>query len=340
MEQLSRIGVALLRGRLWVILSITLLCGSLLVPGFFSLRTLAFSLDRASTIGIVAVGMTAVLIAGQIDLSSGSLVALCGIVTIGLQPMIGPWLALFLAILTGGLIGLLNGTLTIVFGIDSMIATLATMLGISSVAFLVTGSLPVSGTDPLFGVLLTGDLVGMFTTRAAIFLLLVVLLQIWLTRLPSGRNLFAVGSDIVAARDSGIAATRVLMGTFIFIGLCAGLSGALFSLQVNTGSPVFGVTVLLSSITAVVMGGTTLEGGKGSALGTLGGVITVTALTTASEYASVPAYIQGIIIGTILIVLIVLDRTIGRSLRSATDRGALIQASPEEPIPREKENRN
>jgi ribose/xylose/arabinose/galactoside ABC-type transport system permease subunit len=227
-----------------------------------------------------------------------------------MQPVVGAWFALLLAIACGGLIGLLNGALVIVLGIDSMIATLATMLGMSSLAFLVTGSQPVSGKDPEFGAALTGNLIGSLSSRSGIFLLMIFILHIWLTRMRSGRNLFAVGSDIVAARDSGISATRVLMGTFMFIGLCGGLSGALFSLQVNTGSPVFGTTVLISSITAVVMGGTTLDGGKGSAVGTLGGVITITALTTAFEYSSVPAYIQGIVIGTILIVLIALDRTV------------------------------
>ncbi|WP_341953619.1 ABC transporter permease [Salinibacterium sp. TMP30] len=315
MAHIFTIGTALLKARLWVILTATLLYGAIFVPGFLSFRTLAFSFDRATTIGIAAVGMTVVLIAGQIDLSIGSVVALTGIVAIGLQPVLPAWIAFLFAILCGGLLGLVNGVLTVVFKINSMIATLATMLAISSVAFLVTNSLPVSGTDPFFGAAVTGNLVWLFTNRTAIFLVLILLLHVWLTRFPSGRNLFAVGSDIGAARDSGITASRILVGAFIFIGLCAGLSGALFSLQINTGSPVFGTTVLLATITAVVMGGTTLEGGRGSALGTLGGVITVTALTTAFEYASVPVYFQTIVIGTILIVLIVLDRALGRSPR-------------------------
>lgn len=298
----------LLRYRLWVILAATVIVGTALVPGFFSLRTLAFSLDTASTIGIVAVGMTVVLIAGRIDLSSGSILSFCGIVMMDLQPVVGPWPAALIGILVGGLAGLLNAGLVIAFGIDSMIATLATMLGIRSLAHLVTNSLPVTGADADFGALVTGNVFGMVTSRVLIFLALILLLHVWLSRTPAGRSLYAVGSNTVAARDSGINAARYVVGAFAFVGLCAGLAGVLLSLNVNTGSPVFGLTVVISAIVAVVMGGTRLEGGRGSALGTLGGVITVGALTTALEYASVPAYVQQIVTGSILIFLIMMDR--------------------------------
>jgi ribose/xylose/arabinose/galactoside ABC-type transport system permease subunit len=298
----------LLNYRLWLILVTTLFLGTALVPVFFSLRTLAFSLDTVSSVGIVAVGMTVVLIAGRIDLSVGSTLALCGIVMIWLQTIVGPIPAAVIGVLVGGVAGAANGWLVVALGIDSMIATLATMLGIRSLAHLVTSSLPVTGADAAFGALVTGPLVGMITSRTVIFLVLIAALQIWLSRTPAGRGLYAIGSNTAAANDSGINANRYVMGAFIFAGLCAGLSGVLLSLNVNTGSPVFGLTVLISSVVAVVMGGTRLEGGRGSALGTLGGVFTVGALTTALDYASVPAYLQQIITGLILIVLIVLDR--------------------------------
>jgi ribose/xylose/arabinose/galactoside ABC-type transport system permease subunit len=319
MDILSALGHFLLRYRLWVILALTLALGIALVPGFFSLRTLAFNLDTASTVGIVAVGMTVVLIAGRIDLSVGSILAFCGIVVIDLEPVLGPWLATLIGIATGGAIGLVNAGLVIALGIDSMIATLATMLGVRSLAHLVTNSLPVTGVDQAFGAALTGDLIGAVTSRVVIFLVLIALLQLWLSRTPAGRNLYAVGSNTVAARDSGINATRYIVGAFVFAGLCAGLAGVLLSLNVNTGSPVFGATVLISAVVAVVMGGTPLEGGRGSAFGTLGGVVTVGAMTTAFEYASVPAYTQQIAIGTILVFLIIMDRL---ALAARTRRSA------------------
>lgn len=310
MTLLVIIGQFLLRHRLWVIVAGTLVLGTALVPGFFSLRTLVFSLDRGSTIGIVAVGMTVVLIAGRIDLSCGSILAFCGILLIELQPIVGSWPAVVIAVAAGALAGLLNAALVVITRIDSMIATLATMLAIRSLAHLVTNSLPVTGLDREFGAAVTGGSVGIFSNRVLLFFGMIALLQVWLTHTPFGRNLYAVGSSTVAARESGINATRYVVGAFAFAGLCAGLAGALLSLNVNIGSPVFGFTVLLSAVMAVVMGGTRLEGGRGSAIGTLGGVVTVGALTTALEYASVPAHIQQIVTGSILILLIVMDRVV------------------------------
>lgn len=297
-----------LRYRLWIILAATLALGGAFVPGFLSLQTLALSLDRGTTMGIVAVGMTVVLIAGRIDLSSGSILAVCGILMVQLQPLVGAWPAIAVALAAGAAFGLLNAMIVVLLSINSMIATLATMLGIRSLAHLMTDSRPVSGEDWQFGAALTGDLVGIFSSRVVIFIVLIAALQVWLSRTPAGRGLYAVGSNAVAARDSAIKVDAYIVGAFVFAGFCAGLAGVLLSLNVNTGSPVFGLTVVISAIMAVVMGGTRLEGGRGSALGTLGGVVTVSALTTALEYASVPAHIQQIVTGTILILLIVMDR--------------------------------
>jgi ribose transport system permease protein len=313
MTSLKSVGIRLLEQRLWVILLVTLVLGFVMVPGFMSVRTLAFSLDRASTAGIVAVGMTVVLIAAKIDLSSGSVLALCGIVAIDLQPTLGPWGAVGVAILAGGVAGVLNGFLIVGLGIDSMIATLGTMLAIRSLAHVLTSSQPVTGPDWEFGANVTGNVLGPFSSRVILFLVLIVILQVWLSRTPSGRELYAVGSNSTAARDSGIRTNVYVFGAFILVGLCAGLAGVLLSLNVNTGSPVFGDTIVLASISAVVMGGTRLEGGRGSAWGTLGGVITLGALTTVLEYASVPAYIQQIVTGGILILLIVMDRIVYRA---------------------------
>lgn len=307
----------LLRHRLMIICAATLILGTAFVPGFFSLTTLGFGLDRGSTIGIVAVGLTVVLIAGRIDLSSGSTLALTGIILVQLQPVVGSWPAILLALMAGALIGLINAAIVIVTRIDAMIATLATMLALRSLAHLMTNSLPVQGTDRAFGAAITGGGIGIFSNKVLLFLAMVALLQLWLSRTPWGRNLYAVGSSDVAARESGINATRYILGAFIFAGFCAGLGGVVLSLSVNTGSPVFGLNVLLSAVIAVVMGGTRLEGGRGSALGTLGGVITIGALTTALEYSSVPAHIQQIVIGSILIVLIVLDRMTTSRRKSA-----------------------
>ncbi len=210
--------------------------------------------------------------------------------------------------IVGVLAGAINGALVVVLKINSLVATLASMLFFRALCHLITESRPISGVDPFFGIPLTPPLAGTVSMRVVLFLALIVLLHVWLTRAVSGRNLFAVGSNPASAAASGVRANLYLFGAFVFAGTMAGIAGVTFSVASNTGSPMFGDTIVLTAIAAVVIGGTRLEGGVGSALGTLGGLLTLAALTTAMEYQSIPAYVQDIVTGAILILLILLDR--------------------------------
>ena len=304
--------------RVALILGLTLIVASFLVPGFLSLTTLGLGLDRSSTIGIIAIGLTVLLIAGQIDLSGGAVFALAGIVSIQLQPSLGLWPAACVGVLTGAAAGALNGMLSVGFKVNSLVATLATMLIFRSIAHWITASQPVSGTDIMFSLALAKIYFDIFTVRSALFLAAILLLHFWLTRTVSGRNLFAVGSNAIAAEASGISSGKMVFLGFVFASTLAGVAGVLQSLATNTGSPMFGSELTVSVIAAVVVGGTRLEGGRGSALGTLGGVLTIASLTTAMEFQSVPAYVQQVVAGLILILLVVLDRTVRTTARANT----------------------
>jgi ribose/xylose/arabinose/galactoside ABC-type transport system permease subunit len=312
MELLSKI----VRYRVALILGLTLLAASLWVPGFLGMTTLSLGLDRSSTIGIIAIGLTVLLIAGQIDLSAGAVFALSGIVSIVLQPGLGLWPAAIVGVLAGAGAGAINGILSVVLRVNSLVATLATMLIFRSIAHWITDSQPVSGIDIMFSLTLAKIYLDIFTVRSALFLVSIVLLHVWLTRTVAGRNLFAVGSNAVAAEASGISADRTVFLGFVFAGTLAGVAGVLQSLVTNTGSPVFGSELTVAVIAAVVVGGTRLEGGRGSALGTLGGVLTIAALTVAMEFQSVPAYVQQVVTGLILILLVVFDRTVRPGVRT------------------------
>jgi ribose/xylose/arabinose/galactoside ABC-type transport system permease subunit len=150
-----------------------------------------------------------------------------------------------------------------------------------------------------------------------LFIVSIILLHLWLTRKVSGRNMFAVGSNPASATASGVRSSAYLVFAFVFSGTMAGIAGVIQSLSVNTGSPVFGESIVLTAIAAVVIGGTRLEGGRATVLGTLGGVLTLGALTTAMEFQNIPAYIQQIVSGLILLLLILLDQLVSR--RSSRD---------------------
>ncbi|MBZ9743157.1 MULTISPECIES: ABC transporter permease [unclassified Mesorhizobium] len=316
------------RHRVVIILGLTLIISALVVPGYFSASTLGLGLDRAATIGLIAIGLTVLLIAGQIDLSGGAVFALAGIVSVILQREIGILPAAIVGILVGMLAGAINGALVVGLKVNSLVLTLATMLIFRSLAHWITNSQPVSGADIMLSLALAKIYLDVFTIRSALFIILIVLLHVWLTRTIPGRNVFAVGSNPAAAKESGIASDRIVFLGFVFAGTLAGLAGVLQSLVTNTGSPVFGSELTVAVIAAVVVGGTRLEGGRGSALGTLGGVLTIGSLTIAMEFQSVPAYVQQVGSGLILILLVVLDRAVNTKGRAPGTRPALVRDNP------------
>src|SRR5262249_2562919 len=161
-----------------------------------------------------------------------------------------------------------------------LVATLSTLLIGASLALLISGGQPVSSSDPMFGLPLTDAFLTVFTPRSALFIVAALVMFVWLKATPSGRNLYAVGSTTPAAAAAAINVNAYLAGIFVLSGFCAGAAGVIQGLSSATGSPLAGSVLLIPAITAVVIGGTRLEGGRGSSLATLGGVIAFGALTT------------------------------------------------------------
>jgi len=279
------------RYRVLVILLTALSVAIMVVPGFASPITVGLALDRAASMGLIAVGLTVLLAAGQIDLSGGAVFAVAGIVAVVLQPVIGIWPAAAVGTLAGLMAGAINGFVVVGLGVNSLVATLATLLAFRAIGHWITQSQPVSGIDIMVALAISQVHWGVLTLRAGLFLALILLLHVWLTRTVAGRNLLALGSSPEAARSSGLRPGRMIILAFIGAGVLAGGAGVLQSLAVNTGSPVFGSDMTIFALTAVVVGGTRLEGGRATALGTLGGVLTLATLTTGMEFSSVPAYV-------------------------------------------------
>lgn len=294
--------------RLLVMLVAVLALGGITVGDFLTVDTLQAVLDRATVIGFLALGLTPLLIAGQIDLSVGSTMSMAGVAAIYLQDSIGNVPAAIVGVGVGVLIGLVNAALVVILRISSLVTTLATLLIVASLALLVTNSQPLSSKNPLFGLDLTTSFLGVLSPRSALFILAALLMFVWLRSTPSGRNLYAVGSNASAATAAGIKSHATLIGAFVITGFCSGAAGVLQALSTATGSPVAGSNLLIPAITAVVIGGTRLEGGRGSSLATLGGVLALGALTTLMEFQGVPSFTQAIYTGLLLILLITLDR--------------------------------
>ncbi len=312
---LQTAGNLVVRYRLLVMLAVVALSGALTLDNFLTFDTLHSVLDRAAVVGFLSLALTPLLIAGQIDLSIGSIMSLAAFTTIALQPAVGNLLAAFFGLGVGVLAGAINAFIIVVLRVSSLVATLSTLLIGASLVLLISNSQPVSSADPMFGLALTSDVLEVLTPRSALFIAAAIVMFVWLKATPSGRNLYAVGSNMPAAISSGINAKAYIGSAFVLSGFCAGTAGVLQSLSSATGSPIAGSVLLIPAITAVVIGGTRLEGGRGSSLATLGGVVAFGALTTVSEYNGIPSYTQAVYTGLLLILLITLDQIAGGSDR-------------------------
>lgn len=297
--------------RVFVIFGIVLLGLSLTVPDFTSAPNIQNVLQRAAPDGLMAVGMTLVVLAGQLDLSIGSTFALAGLVGIGLQPVLGTFPAIVVGVAIGPVVGLLNGILVARIGLNSFIATLGTMIGVRGFAYLLSTS-PVSGTDLGIGSAVDGNLLGPITFRSGVFLVAVAVAALVLARTAIGRGVYAVGGNRESSRLAGLDPRRYLMGAFIVSGLTASFAGVLLSLSVNTGSPVFGQSTVITVISAVVLGGTSLMGGEGGVIQTLGGTLILASIGAGLDRLNVPVYYQSIVTGLLLITVVLLDALISR----------------------------
>lgn len=299
--------LAALTGELRIVpaLVLALVAVSVLVPDFLGDQTLGAVLDRSNINGIIALGMAVALIAGQLDLSVGSTLAVSGLVAIGLQEQLGAPLAALAGVAVGAGIGAINGFMVTRLGVNSLVATLASLIFFRSLALTTSSGQPISGIDFDLALLVDRELLPGVTVRTTIFLLLALVLQLVISGTVVGRNLMAVGGNAHSARAAGVPASGYALAALTFSGACAGLGGVLLALTLNTGSPAVGEQTLIAVLAAVLIGGTRLEGGAGSALGTLAGVLTISVVVTAMEFSNVPAYYQQIVTGSILLAVVV-----------------------------------
>ncbi|MFB2583434.1 ABC transporter permease [Herbiconiux liukaitaii] len=313
--------------------------GAVLNPG--NLR--GVGLD-AAIIAIVAAPAAMLFIAGYIDFSVSSVLALSG-VTAGLIMTDGgsPLLAVLAAVGVGAVVGALNAIFTTVVGLSAFVATLGMMIAVRGVAQLVA-PLPVSDFGPEFGFLGVGTLVGV---PIAIWIAAVVLLlsSVFLTRVPAGRHVYAIGVSREAAYLSGVKVKTIPFVLYIFSGAAAGLAGAITVARLNSApAGQLGQGFELQVITAVLLGGVALTGGSGSIFGVLVGVLFMGLLNNALVLLNVPNFWQNVASGLALIAAIALalltDRL--RQRLVVLEARSLLRDTPSEsatPAPAEKASR-
>ena len=303
-------GYAFLRkfGMLAAFILICLLL-SLATPNFFSLQNMTIVLRQVSINGILAIGVTFVIIAGGIDLSLGSVVALAGVVAAlfahpGEYPLIVP---LALAVMVGLAIGGLNGLVVTQGKVAPFIVTLGMMTIARGLALVVSDGRPVTNLSESFNTIGGGDLWGV-PIPILIFILVIIVASFVLNQTRIGRYMYAVGGNERAAYASGVRVNTVKMIAYMICSGLAGLAGIVLASRINTGQPNAGVAYELDAIAAVVIGGTSLAGGIGSIAGTVLGVLLIGVINNGLDLLNVSSYYQQIIKGAIIIAAVLIDR--------------------------------
>ncbi|REC56689.1 ABC transporter permease [Rhodosalinus sediminis] len=296
-------------GRIW----------SLSGNAFVDLDNMLLLLKQAAPIGIIAVGMTVVMINGNIDLSVGATYALAGIVM--LDSMSWPFmealgagaipLAWGFALLTGALLGLINGLIVWKTGVDAFIVTLGAMLGFRGLVFMYNGEQPTYHLDWTMVDIAEAEILGL-QTPALVFLAVVLGVWLLMTRTVHGRNAYAIGDNRDAAVNAGLRVGPHILINFVLIGVLAALSAVAFYSGSGSVNPNDGMLFELWAITAVVLGGTKLTGGRGSIIGTLGGVLAIQLLRMGLGHIGAQTETVNLVIGTILIAVLFLDRQLNR----------------------------
>ena len=305
-----------------IFLILLILIFSSLHPRFLHPLNIFNVMRQISITGLIALGMTFVIIVRGIDLSVGSLIALCGLVgaviakgglverfSVGLDTeLANPWYwALAGSVLIGLLAGTLNGVCITKLKVPAFVVTLGGLSAYRGTALIVSDGGPISGFNEAYRWIGQGK-IGMVPIPVIIFLVFIVLCHIVLKYTVYGRYIYSVGGNPEAARLSGINIDLIITSTYIITGFFVGLAAFILSARLNSSEAVAGMGYELNVIAVVVVGGTSLFGGRGNILGTIIGAMLFGVLQNGLVLLNVSSYIQQIIIGIILILAVTFDK--------------------------------
>jgi ribose/xylose/arabinose/galactoside ABC-type transport system permease subunit len=291
---------------------VELLIFSALSDHFFTVSNLTNVSLQTSLLAIAAAGMTFVILTAGIDLSVGSLVAVCGVVCAMLLKLDVPAAAALALGVAGGLAvgmgsGALSGLFVARFSITPFIATLAMMTIWRGAAYLLVGGRPVWDLPRAFDFLGSGKVFGV---PLPTLVMMGVFAVAWfvLAHTPFGRSVYAVGGNAEAARLAGIRTGRVTVLVYVISGGLAALSGIILASRMSSGQPNAGLMFELEVIAAVVVGGTSLFGGRGSIVGTFFGAMLIGVLRNGLNLVGVGSYVQQVVLGFVILLAVLLDQ--------------------------------
>ncbi|WP_392542741.1 ABC transporter permease [Oryzobacter telluris] len=284
---------------------------------FFQAQNLINVVRQVSAIGIIAIGMTFVIITLGIDLSVGSILAMSAVVATSLAQRPGDnmmyaglnlpiILAVVGGVAVGAVLGLTNGLLIAKFKIAPFIATLGMMTTARGLALIYSDGRPVSRLEAPYNFIGQGSVAGI-PVPVIIFGVVAILAHLVLQYTRFGRYVFAIGGNEQAARVSGINIKKITIGIYVLSGTLAGLAGVILSARIGSGNPQLGTGIELDAITAAVIGGTSFKGGIGTIWGTMVGALIIGIINNGLDLLDVSPFMQMVVKGIIIVVAIIID---------------------------------
>ncbi|CDQ40808.1 MULTISPECIES: ABC transporter permease subunit [Virgibacillus] len=308
MKKLGRLQLATL-GPLFGLILITSVL-AIMSDNFFTLTNIFNLLRQVSVNALIAFGMTFVILTAGIDLSVGSILALGSALTAGLLTSgIDPILAVCIGLIIGLILGTVNGLIITKGRVAPFIATLATMTIYRGITLVYTDGRPITGLSDSFAFEMIGKgYVFGIPFPAIVMVIVFIVLYFILRQTVFGREVYAVGGNEEAATLSGIKADRVKIWVYSLTGMLSVLAGIIITSRLNSAQPTAGSMYELDAIAAVVIGGTSLAGGRGRIVGTLIGALIIGVIDNGLNLLNVPSFYQQIVKGGVILLAVLLDR--------------------------------
>lgn len=299
----------LMKGQaIWVVFIVLCIGFTIANPRFITATNLLIMLRQVAVWGIASVGMTFVILLGDIDLATGSIITFVNVLCSYLMVHMGvPMaLAIIITLAASTLIGVLNGFMVSTIGIPALIATFATQTAFSGIALIICDGQPINGFTESFKVFGQGK-IGPVPVPVIIMILCFALGAFILNKTYFGRYFYAVGGNIEAARLSGIRTGRVKYLVFALSGFFAGLAGLVLLSRVNSGMGNAGLGYEFKVITCVVLGGVSVSGGSGRMSGVVAGTFIISALNNGMVLINMNSWVQNIVLGIVLVLAVGFD---------------------------------
>ena len=297
----------------FLILAFVFLFFTVATDNFFAVKNMINILRQVAVLGILTAGMTFVIISGGMDLSVGSQLGLTGVLCAMFitEFQINDFVSVVLAVLIATAFGVITGLLIVSLNVSAIVITLGMQTVIRGFAYIFSGGIPIYDI-PEELVFIGQGYIGPIPVPVIIMLVLVLIMGFILHKTYFGRYVYAIGGNVEAARLAGVQVNKILVALYAVSGFLSGIAGIILMGRVSSGAPTSGQGTEMEVITAVIIGGVSINGGKGNMVGAFFGALIIGILSNGLTIMNVGQYYQDVITGLVLILAVAFDTLIGR----------------------------